>query len=148
MTVLVTQANRIGAHVSLEGNALTVAADAQINQAFTLPVGFGNLLIRSISATLEDLSGAYVAVAPATEGTWLYLADSRAITIVDSLAHLRLVNFGTATARPKLGATIEFYSRRLMRRDEQLFIRMPILAGAGVTVSIVCRMMGLRTQTA
>jgi len=146
MTALVTQANRFGAQVSLEGSALTVAADAQINEAFTLPAGFGSLLIRSLSASLEDLSGAYVAVAPATESTWLYLSDSRAITIVDSLAHLRLRNFGTATARPKLGATVEFQTSRLMRRDEQIFIRMPIMAGAGVTVSIICRVMGTRIE--
>lgn len=147
MTALVTQANRFGSQVSLEGSALTVALDAQVNEAFTLPTGFGDLLIRSVSASVEDLSGAYVAPAPAFDGPWLYLTDARAITIVDSLAHVRFVNYGTGTARPKLGITIEFQWYRLMRRDEQLFVRMPIIAGAGVTGSIVVRMMGSRINT-
>lgn len=148
MTALITQATRWGAQISLEGNALTVALDAQVNNAFTLPAGIGSVLLRSVSIGIEDLTGAYVAPTPSNDGIWLYIADSRSITIVDSLDHGRFVHYGTDTGRPTLGYTKEFHWYRLMRQDENLYIRAPIIAGVGVTGSLICRIMCVRFETA
>lgn len=146
MTVLLTVSNRWGNQSFLKNDATTVAADAQINEFFTLPVGFGNLLIREVVGTISTFSGAYVAPAPAYDGFSFYIANA-AVAEQDYLGAVRYVHAGTVSARPTLVAGIEFVHSRLLRQDERFYVTSPIIAGAGVTVTVTCRLLGVRIDS-
>jgi len=147
MTAFVLITNRYQSDVYLQASANAVPLDALVNEFYTLPAGFGQLLIRSVGGNVEQLSGAYVAPAPAYDGLSFYLADAAGATM-DTLAAERFVHSGTSSTRPTLQVVKELVGqRRLMRQSDRLYITAPILAGAGVTGVVVCRLMGLRIQT-
>jgi len=145
-TTLTLVSNRLGAHVSLVGTVTTVAADAQINERFILPVGFGDLWIRALKAVVFSFSGAYVAPAPAYDGLGMGIIDSAEAATADELLAERFVHSGTSSTRPTLSISKELFSYRIFRQAERAYVQAPILAGAGVTVSVQCFLMGLRTK--
>lgn len=146
MTQLVTSSSRFGADGYLAVGATSVPADAQINEFFTLPASFGDILMRSVVASISTFSGAYVAPAPAFDGFSFYIADA-SVAEQDYLGAVRYVHAGTASARPTLVGHIEFLQPRLFRTVERLYVTSPVIAGAGVTVSVTCRIMGLRLRS-
>lgn len=151
MTDLVNRGSRYGPNVMLSVSVPTIALDAQVNEFFQLPTGFGDILIRRIVGTVGTFSGAYVAPAPAFDGLHFYITDDQGGTTYDFLGSARFVHMGTTSARPVLNAYLEHFERTLLRGSgmrERLYIQAPILAGAGVTGTIVCNIMGQRINTA
>lgn len=148
MTVLAIASNRYGPNSFLIAGATGVAADASLSEFFTLPPGYGDLLIKRAGVIISNFSGAYVAPAPAYDGVRFEIVDSSGSTTYDMLGASRFVHVGTVAARPVLSVVIEFDERCLMGRLDRLYIFAPVLAGAGVTADVSCRLTGVRINSA
>lgn len=143
MTALTVVSNRLGGYVVLAATVTSVAADAAIAERFTLPSTFGDLLIYAVESEIGAFSGAYVAPAPAYDGSRFRLIDG-ALATIDFLGSARFVHYSTASARPMLTSWLDLQNTTVLRGNEELLISAPVLAGAGVTVTVVCRLRGLR----
>lgn len=146
MPVLTAVANRIAGKVLLKASEASIAVDAVINRTYTLPAGFGDLLMETWEAELHTLSGAYVAPAPNFDGFRLASTSTAASTDADILGSRQWVNEGTVSARPELTTFVDLHNKVLIRQDETLVLRAPIIGGAGVTATIAIRIRGLRLR--
>lgn len=147
MTDLVARGSRFGPNVMLSVSVPLIAADAQINEFFQLPAGYGDVLIRRVVGAISTFSGAYVAPAPAYDGLHFYVTDSQGGTTYDFIGSGRFVHMGSAVT---LNVSIECFERTLLRGSgtrERLYIQAPILGGAGVTVTVNCQIFGQRINT-
>lgn len=147
-TTLSLISNRRTSEVTLNGTVATVALDATVSETFVLPSGFGALLIYRCRFSISQLSGAYVAVAPAFDGIQGSVVSTDGAGLFDLLMNERFVVTGTQSARPVLTTFKELFRPALMRQSEQVNISAPIIAGAGVTGTVSCALMGQRIQTA
>jgi len=148
MTALVTLSNRNGPLSALGATATTVPVDAAVSEFFTLPAGYGDLLIIGMNAAISSLSGAYVPPTPLRDGPWFTITDSQGITTLDSLGSVEWTHASTSATRPLLVANIELFRPRVLLLGERLYITSPIIGGAGVTASVQCRLTGQRINTA
>lgn len=147
-TTLTLNSNRLFDTAFLRGNLASVALDAQIAEAFILPSGFGQLIIVHCTFSVFSLSGAYVAVAPATEGVQVDVQSADASTTIDSFGSARFVHAGTSSARPTLTASFDLQNVILMRQQDRILVSAPVLAGAGVTGTVQLYLRGRRIMTA
>lgn len=148
VTQLVLQSNRWLDKSHLSGSVSAVAIDAAVGETFQLPEGFGQLLVERMFVSIDTLSGAYVAPAPAYDGVAVYLVDSSINTAIDTLYTMRFVNTSTQTTRPALTTCVEFWTPVLVRQREAFQVNAPILAGAGITARVVLRATGRRIMVA
>lgn len=147
-TSLTLNSNRLFDTAFLRGALASVALDAQVAEAFVLPTGFGQLIIVHATFSIVSLSGAYVAVAPATEGVQIDVQSSDASTTVDSFGSARFVHAGTSSTRPTLTASFDLQNVILMRQADRILVSAPIIAGVGVTGTVVLYLRGRRIMTA
>lgn len=146
-TVLVNNSNRILNNSFLRAAVSSVALDASVLEFFTLPVGFGQLLVESIEGLVTSLSGAYVAPAPAFDGMEFTVQSADASTTIDLLGAVRFVHAGTASARPTLVAQLDLQRRTIVRQNDRFVLSAPVIAGAGVTGTVALYVRGERIQT-
>jgi len=147
VTALIAASNRYGSDYALRGDTSTVALDAVVAEYFTLPTGFGSLLIKNCIFQLSALSGAYVAPAPAYDGVMCFIVSSDGSTWVDNIGSMRYVHIGTSSARPTLSVSFDLNHPTLLRLGERLVVTSPVLAGAGVTGTVTVVIRGARFQT-
>lgn len=147
ITTLVARSNRLGPRNFLYATVSGVAVDAQVGELFRLPVGYGQMHLEAVMCTIDTLSGAYVAVAPAFDGVELAILSPDGTTRVDIIGAERFVVRGTASARPAFAVTFDFNNKVLMRQDELIFVSAPAIAGAGVTAVVGCFIRGVRFST-
>lgn len=146
-TTLSLNSNRLFDYSFLRATLASVALDAQVAEAFVLPVGFGQLLINAAAFFITSLSGAYVAVAPATEGCQMDVQSADASTTIDFVGSARFVHGGTASTRPTLVASFDLQNIVLMRQQDRILVSAPIIAGAGVTGTVGLYLRGRRIMT-
>lgn len=138
---------RYGAATTISGSVASVALDANVAELFTLPTGFGDMLIELVHVGLGTFSGAYVAPAPAYDGPVFGIYGSDGV-LKDIIGSMRWVHYGTASARPTLAAFIAPQWRVLIRQNERFYVNIPISAGAGVTGSVDIVARGVRLKQA
>lgn len=143
LTPLVIASNRLLNEVFLGASVTLVPADAAINERFSLPGGFGDLALHYAECTLSAFSGAYVAPAPAYDGAKIGIIDSQQVSNIDSIGAGRFVHYSSPVT---LIAAVELYRRTVFRLADQMICSAPIVAGAGVTVTLTCRVRGIRLK--
>lgn len=146
-TPLTIRSLRYGAATTISASVSSVALDAIVNEIFTMPAGFGDMLIEYVFADIDTLSGAYVAPAPAYDGLNFSIYDSNG-ALADSIGASRFVNYGTSSTRPYLASTVNPDFRMLIRQNERFHISAPIIAGAGVTATVFFLARGIRLKQA
>lgn len=144
-TAMTLISQRYGGDACCAGTVTSVPLDAAMGELFTLPAGFGDMLVKFFEVELGALSGSYVAPTPAYEGMRLKVTDPTT-TSVDILGAFRFVHYSTSSARPALTISRDLNRPVLFRQTERIQIDAPILAGAGVTGNVVCRIVGLRLR--
>lgn len=148
MTQLNIRSNRYGPNSFLSVGVGGVAVDSSVSEFFTLPPGYGDLLVKRVGATISNFSGAYVAPAPAFDGFEFNISDTTGGSGYDIMGAVRFVHRGTQTARPVFTAVLELDERALFGRLDRLYVLAPVIGGAGVTVDLTCFVLGIRINTA
>lgn len=145
MTVLSNRRQDIACVV---GTVTSVPLDAVMNEFFRLPVAFGDLICESVETELHTFSGAYVAPAPAYDGHRISVIDQNVTSVCDWIGTERFVHEATASTRPVLAVWLDLQNKVLVRQNEYINVSAPILAGAGVTATLILRCRGRRLRQA
>lgn len=132
----------------MQGTVASVPLDAAMGEYFILPAGFGDIALNRLSITIYSLSGTYVAPAPIYAGISVHIQNATGTTEVDTVGTTPYVNVSTSSARPVLEVNFDLVRRILFQQNERLVIEAPVIAGAGITASVDCRLRGTRLRLA
>lgn len=146
-TDLVAAANRLGARAYLQVSVTSVAIDAAVSENFRVPASIGDVLVEQLQAFVGGFSADYLNPDPQNDGFNIVVTSSDAATVQDIIGSGRATRVGgSAALRPTLVYTVDLNNPTIVRTNELISITLPILAGAGATATVSCRVRGLRLR--